>query len=190
MIDLDTARAEIAGTVGAEAFAGLFERSGASALVREGTSEHVTASCLVIDPVAEAVLLNHHRKAGRWMQFGGHLEPGDVSLREAARREALEESGLGSLSWISPAPIDLDIHALAGDFGSCRRHFDVVYGAVAAVADLPAVSDESIDVAWFPVSALPEDLMPDLVERLPRLYRATAEEYARTADEDVRGDAG
>ncbi|EKU49454.1 MULTISPECIES: NUDIX hydrolase [Brevibacterium] len=181
MIDLDTARAEITGIVNAEAFAELFEHSGASALVREGTSEHVTASCLVIDPAAEAVLLNHHRKAGAWMQFGGHLEPGDVSLREAARREALEESGIGSLSWVSPAPIDLDIHELAGDFGTCRRHFDVIYGAVAETADLPRVSEESIDVAWFPVGRLPEDLMPDLVERLPQLYRATAEVFAQGA---------
>ena len=77
--------------------------------------------------------------------------------------------------------IDLDIHELAGDFGTCRRHFDVVYGAVAETADLPRVSEESIDVAWFPVGRLPEDLMPDLVERLPQLYRATAEVFAQGA---------
>ncbi|GAA1619225.1 MULTISPECIES: NUDIX hydrolase [Brevibacterium] len=182
MIALSTARDEVAHTAHtsgfAEAFAGLFESRGASALVRAGTSEHVTASCLVVDPDTEAVLLNHHRRAGAWMQFGGHLESGDVSLRDAARREATEESGLERFRWVSPAPLELHVHDLAGDFGTCRRHFDVVYGAVASAEQNPAVSAESLDVAWFPIAGLPAALMPDLVTRLPQLYRATVAAHA------------
>lgn len=184
MIALDTARAEVAesrSTGGfAAAFAQLFAAAGPAALIREGTAEHVTASCLVVDPAAEAVLLNHHRRAGRWMQFGGHLESADSSLRAAATREAAEESGLSSFAWVSPAPIDLHVHDLAGDFGTCRRHFDVVFAAVAPVSQLPAVSAESLDVAWFPLAQLPEALMPDLVTRLPRLYRSAVEQFDRT----------
>lgn len=186
MIDLDTARTEVASTARAgefgAAFAELFARRGDSALVRAGTAEHVTASCLVVDPAAEAVLLNHHRRAGRWMQFGGHLESADTSLRSAARREAEEESGLSSLSWLSPAPIDLHVHDLAGDFGTCRRHYDVVYAATASADQLPTISAESVDVAWFPLDRLPDGLMPDLVTRLPRLWAA-----ALAARETVAG---
>lgn len=185
MITLDTARAEVAGAVRtggfAEAFAQLFAAAGPAALVREGTAEHVTASCLVVDPAAEAVLLTHHRRARRWMQFGGHLESADSSLHAAASREAAEESGLDSFTWVSPAPIDLHVHDLAGDFGTCRRHYDVVFAAVAPVSQLPAVSEESLDVAWFPLSQLPEALMPDLVVRLPQLYRTAVEQFDPTA---------
>lgn len=43
-----------------------------------------------------AQVLTHHRKARAWFQFGGHLEAGDASVWEAARREAREES-IGAL---------------------------------------------------------------------------------------------
>lgn len=173
MIDLDTARREIrlapAGPFTAD-FCDLFDRQGANGLRRDGGAHHVTASCLVIDPVTESVLLNHHRKAGLWGQFGGHLEPEDDSLRAAARREAEEESGLGHLARVSPAPIDLHVHDLSTAFGACTRHFDVVYAAQASVAYSPRVSAESIEVAWFPLDRLPDALMPDLPSRLPGLY--------------------
>ncbi|MGO2860065.1 MAG: NUDIX hydrolase [Brevibacterium sp.] len=176
MIDLDTARSELdavsADNVFAGDFARLFDEAGAAALRREGGESHVTASCLVFDSESESVLLNHHGKAKLWGQFGGHLEPEDDSLESAAVREALEESGLGSLQWVSPTPVDLHVHDLSAAFGRCQRHYDVVYAARARVTDSPVVSDESIDVRWFPLSDLPVDLLPDLPARLPGLYRA------------------
>ena len=57
---------------------------------------HITASAFVIDPVAQQLLLHHHKRLGRWLQMGGHLEPGE-SPRTAALREASEESGLRDL---------------------------------------------------------------------------------------------
>lgn len=192
-LSLATARAEVAAvtdsaagsgaepgpravTDSASAFAAdfeeLFAAVGSAALFREGGPEHLTASCLVVDLDAEAVLLNHHRKAGLWGQFGGHVEARDDSLRSAACREALEESGLVSLSWFSPTAVDLHVHDLSQAFGRCSRHFDVVYAAGASVAETPVVSAESVDVKWFPLTSLPAALMPDLVVRLPELYAA------------------
>lgn len=176
MILLDTARAEVglapAPSDYASDFEGLFSSVGDGALRREAGAEHVTASCLIFDPNTESVLLNHHRKAGLWGQFGGHLEPEDDSLRSAAHREAMEESGLSELAWFSPTPIDLHVHDLSASFGTCRRHFDVVFAAVADVAQAPVVSEESLAVKWFSLTALPSSLMPDLIVRLPELYRA------------------
>lgn len=182
---LDIARAEVAAAGDASAsapgfaekFDGLFARMGQAALQRDGGPEHVTASCLVIDPRAESVLLNHHRKSGMWGQFGGHLEPHDESLREAARRETLEESGLDTIEWLSSAPIDLHVHSLSASFGKCSTHFDVVYGAAASIAETIAVSDESLSVKWFRLSELPSPLMPDLIVRLPQLYAAALREF-------------
>lgn len=156
----------------AQAFTGFLDDAGDSALDRSAGPEHVTASCLVIDPTTGSVLLDLHRKAQRWVQFGGHLEASDASVREAARREAEEESGLAGLEWFSPDPVGIHIHDLEGDFGSCRTHYDVVYAATASVSDAPVVSDESLDVRWFSIGDLPDDLMPDLISRLPELYRA------------------
>jgi 8-oxo-dGTP pyrophosphatase MutT (NUDIX family) len=38
-------------------------------------------------------LLIKHRKLGKWLQPGGHIEPNETPV-EAAKREALEETGL------------------------------------------------------------------------------------------------
>ncbi|RLT58768.1 MAG: NUDIX domain-containing protein [Chloroflexi bacterium] len=40
-----------------------------------------------------AVLLHFHRKLGRWLPPGGHVEPNELP-DEAARRETLEETGI------------------------------------------------------------------------------------------------
>lgn len=73
---------------------------------------------------------------------------------------------------MTAAPIDLHVHDLSVAFGTCTRHFDVVFAALASTDDSPRVSDESFDVAWFPLNQLPDELMPDLPNRLPNLYRS------------------
>lgn len=138
-------------------------------LWRDGPPAHLTASCFVLDEPAEHVLLCLHGKGRFWVQFGGHLEPGDRTLSEAALREAREESGLERLTLLGDAPVDLDRHALSAAFGRCAEHLDVAFAATADRADATAVSAESDDVAWWPVDALPPDVVPDLPRRLHAL---------------------
>lgn len=141
---------------------------------RDGPPAHLTASCFVFDPWGARTLLTLHRRGGFWVQFGGHLEAGDATLADAARREAREESGVPGLRLLpadAPAPVDLDRHGLSSAFGRCREHLDVAYAAVVAADAVPVVSDESDDVAWWPVDALPRDVVPDLP---PRVARAAA----------------
>ena len=45
-------------------------------------------------------------------------------------------------------------------------HWDVGYALLADPAAATAVSDESDDVAWFPVDALPDGAVTDLPRRL------------------------
>jgi 8-oxo-dGTP pyrophosphatase MutT (NUDIX family) len=130
-------------------------RTHADGLLRSCVPAHLTASALVLDPTAEHVLLTLHRKGGFWSQFGGHLEPGDTTLADAALREGREESGIDDLRLIGDLPVDLDRHSLSAAFAPCGEHLDVRYAAVAPAGARPAVSDESHDVAWFPVDELP-----------------------------------
>ncbi len=136
-------------------------RAHPDAVAKEGPPVHLTASCLVLSCDGEHALLTHHRRAGQWFQFGGHLEPGDSCLWSAARREAREESGIADLDPL-PRPVHLDRHELVGDFGPCREHLDVRYAAVAPPGSEPRVSGESLDVRWWPVEELPEGTRAEL----------------------------
>jgi 8-oxo-dGTP pyrophosphatase MutT (NUDIX family) len=87
---------------------------------------HFTASAFIVSPERDALLLIFHAKLARWLQPGGHVEPGDRDLLAAARREAEEEVGLAELELLAPAPFDLDVHdipALRGE--PPHAHFDV-----------------------------------------------------------------
>lgn len=125
---------------------------------RSGPPAHFTASCLVVDAPGERVLLTLHKKVGRWLQFGGHLEEADTSIAAGALREAVEESGLppGALR-LRPELAQLDRHALGSGFTRCTEHLDLRWVAVAEPGAEPVVSAESHDVAWWPATALPAD---------------------------------
>lgn len=130
-----------------------------------------------------------HRKGRFWVQPGGHLEPGESDLEQAARREVAEEIGLAGLERVGPGPAMLHRHGLDAAFGACREHWDVQYllRAPAAASELPlTVSEESEEVRWVPWPqaedghddqgdperpghSLPEGTVPDLAATLAAL---------------------
>ncbi|OKK20686.1 NUDIX hydrolase [Streptomyces sp. CB00455] len=109
---------------------------------------HVTGSALVIDPERRRVLLTLHKKLGMWLQMGGHCEPGDATLAGAALREAREESGIvAGLSLLPGGPVRLDRHPIPAP---CNWHLDVQYAALAPAGSVAEISEESLDLRWFP----------------------------------------
>jgi 8-oxo-dGTP pyrophosphatase MutT (NUDIX family) len=58
---------------------------------------HFTASALVVHPESARVLLRWHQRQGRWLQVGGHADPGETDPLRIALREAREETGLTDL---------------------------------------------------------------------------------------------
>ena len=131
--------------------------------------DHLTAGALVLSHDGSQVLLNLHRKARRWFAFGGHLEPEDTTLAGAALREGTEESGLPDLV-IDPEPVHLSLHEV--DFCDARgtvRHLDVRFLARLGATTEPVISDESLELRWFPVDDVPTD-EPDMLN-LIRLAR-------------------
>lgn len=149
-----------------EAFLG-FLAARPDAMWRSCAPGHLTASALVMDPSRRAVLLTLHPRVGLWLQVGGHCEPGDNTMLDAAAREAREESGIGSLSF-DPTPLCLDVHPITCSLGVPTRHFDVQFLAVAPDGAEPVRSDESLDLRWFAWDALPPDISPEL----PRMIEA------------------
>lgn len=115
---------------------------------------HVTGSALVIDPAGERVLLTLHKKLDMWLQMGGHCEPGDATLADAALREAVEESGIAEgLTLLPGGPVRLDRHPIPAP---CNWHLDVQYVALAPAEAVEAISDESLDLRWFPYAQVAE----------------------------------
>ena len=117
---------------------------------------HITASLFIVDRTGR-LLLHHHRRLGRWLQMGGHLEPGESPLR-AALREGAEESGLHDLQPVSPEPFDLDIHPIpAGKGEPEHRHFDVRYIARTNEPERIVIdAAESVELRWLPLQEAAE----------------------------------
>lgn len=138
-----------------EAFLG-FLAARPDACQRSCEPGHITASAVVLSSSGAEVLLTLHPRVGAWLQLGGHCEPSDETLVGAALREATEESGITGLT-ISPVPVHLDVHPITCSLGVPTRHFDVRFAVRAPAGAVPVRSDESLDLRWWPVDALPED---------------------------------
>jgi 8-oxo-dGTP pyrophosphatase MutT (NUDIX family) len=124
---------------------------------------HLTASSLIC--ADGQVLLTLHRRIGRWLQTGGHLEAGDASIEEAALREAAEESGLDGLD-LDPDPLLLSEHEVPCGIVRPTFHLDVQFLIRTASAVDPVVGAESVAVQWFPHDQLPA--VDDSVDALVR----------------------
>lgn len=140
-------------------------RSHQDGVWRQCAGAHLTCGVLVVDHTATKVLMNLHGKAGIWVHFGGHCEPGDESLIGTATRELLEESGLDRVE-VDPVIAQLDIHRV--DF--CRPHgtvdhLDVRFVARAGPGAVHQASEESTEVRWFDIAQAPttEPTMVDLI---------------------------
>jgi 8-oxo-dGTP pyrophosphatase MutT (NUDIX family) len=134
---------------------------------RECAAGHITASTLVLDHTGSQVLLTLHPRLGRWVQLGGHCEDSDDDILAAALREATEESGVDGLR-IWPNLAAVHVHALTCSLGVPTRHLDLQFVAQAPIGAQIQLSDESVDLRWWPIDALPadsDDALAYLVQR-------------------------
>lgn len=141
-----------------------------SGCLREHEPGHITASSLVLTEDAEQVLLTLHPKVGKWIQLGGHCEPGDDTVVDAALREATEESGIEGLR-IDPVLLSAHTHPITCSLGKPTRHLDLRFLVWAPIGAVPVCSDESDDLRWWPVDALPDDAERESIDHLVALAR-------------------
>lgn len=136
---------------------------------RDDGPDHATASALVFDQTLTRTLLVFHTKGQFWVQPGGHLESGDASIADAALRELREETGVVVSGLVEPLAYDFDHHGLSSAFGRCSSHLDIGVAVVVSEDAALIVSDESEDVRWWPIDALPDQVPPGFDRRVRRM---------------------
>ncbi len=132
---------------------------------------HVTASAIVVGH--RGIVLHLHRRLHRWLQPGGHIEPGE-SPEEAAVRETLEETGLAVTHFGGqPVLAHVDVHRSARN----HVHLDLRYLTVAPDDDPAPAPGESQQVAWFAwaeAEQVADDALVGALGAARRLTRASA----------------
>lgn len=123
---------------------------------------HITASALVVDHTGRRALLTLHPRVGRWLQLGGHCEDEDTDIVAAALREATEESGIEGLR-VDPRLAAIHVHPVTCSLGVPTRHLDLQFVAVAPDGAEAVISDESLDLQWWPLDALPDGVDAGLI---------------------------
>jgi 8-oxo-dGTP pyrophosphatase MutT (NUDIX family) len=151
---------------------------------RDADPTHVTASAVVVG--TRGVLLHRHRRLHRWLQPGGHLDPGE-SVAAAARRETAEETGLvAAHPDAGPLLVHLDVHAAADD----HVHLDIRYLLVGPDAEPSPPPGESQEVAWFSwedAAARADDALAGALRAARRLSTSGPPHGARGTHEENDG---
>lgn len=113
---------------------------------------HLTGSAIIVSADGTRVLLLHHRKLDRWLQPGGHGDPGETTGEAVALREALEETGLSGLALhpTAPRPLDVDVHDIpARGTEPAHQHLDLRYLVMAPTgASFERAAEETNDMRW------------------------------------------
>ena len=138
---------------------------------------HFTASAFVLDPQREKLVFIHHSKLHRWLQPGGHIDPGDADVLAAARREVREETGLRDLQVLGEGLLDVDVHSIPAREARGDRpaeppheHFDLRFVFHSAKTRLRPASD-ALDARWVSFEEVKTLESDDSVRRAVRKLR-------------------
>jgi 8-oxo-dGTP pyrophosphatase MutT (NUDIX family) len=139
-------------------------------LDEDADAVHVTGSAFVVGP--RGIVLLKHRRLGIWVQPGGHVDPGETPW-DAARREAVEETGL-ALRFPAGGPVLAHVDVHPGGRG--HTHLDLRYVLEGGDADPSPPPEESQDVHWFgwdEAAERAEPAMGAIIRRLAEEHRVT-----------------
>jgi 8-oxo-dGTP pyrophosphatase MutT (NUDIX family) len=148
---------------------------GEDVTIRKNFTGHVTGSGLVLSPDRKKILLVYHKFFQRWIQPGGHIDPGDATPFDTAIREVREETGAEGLTSLSaeepPVPIDIDVHHISANQAKDEpehRHYDFRYAFIADSENIRNEDDGIAKVEWVPLEDSRIQLEPWMRTRLPR----------------------
>jgi 8-oxo-dGTP pyrophosphatase MutT (NUDIX family) len=134
---------------------------------------HLTASALVVHPQSKRVLLRWHAKQERWLQVGGHADPGERDPWAIALREAQEETELTDLRPLEPGLAQVtivDVNATPNE--PAHQHADLRYLLVTDDPDAVPAEVEGVPLRWMTLDdalAVADEGLERLLRRVPGL---------------------
>ncbi|NDK37587.1 NUDIX domain-containing protein [Pseudoxanthomonas gei] len=138
---------------------------------RERLHGHFTSGAWLVSADGQRILMTHHRKLERWLQLGGHAD-GERNMAVVALKEAQEESGLPGLTVDGGEIFDLDRHWIPERKDVPGHwHYDVRYVVRAGANEDFVVSEESLELAWRPISEVANDA-DESMSRMARKWLA------------------
>ncbi|MDT0453418.1 NUDIX hydrolase [Streptomyces hesseae] len=134
---------------------------GADLASRKEFRGHATAGAILTRPDG-SILHIHHLALDKWLLPGGHLEPQDDTLLDAALRELTEETGIPAEAVTAAAdrPVHIDVHPIPANGAKGEpdhQHIDFrfLFRTTADVHNLQ--TEEVTDAAWCDVEALTDE---------------------------------
>ena len=121
---------------------------------RENEVAHFTASSWLVNKEHTKVLMIYHNIYHSWSWTGGHAD-GDTDLLAVAMREAMEETGVKTITPVSEDIFSIEIltvdgHIKRGKYVPSHLHLNVTYLLEADEAEVLHIKqDENSGVAWF-----------------------------------------
>lgn len=135
-----------------------------------------TVSAYIVHPSEPRILLVKHRKIGKWLQPGGHIELDENPL-QALTHELEEETGLNPADYTLlqpdqptglthtiqlPVPFHINQHA----FDNNHQHIDLAYIAQSQTDKITNQPDGADDIRWCTLEDMKafvevEEMFPD-----------------------------
>lgn len=149
-----------------------FLRNNENAFSRENKAGHVTAGAFVCDETGN-ILLNHHKKADMWFQFGGHSD-GESDSFAVAKREVYEECGICEFEEAKPEIFDVSVQEIS--FNEAKNepmhlHYDINFLFITKDKNF-TISGESSEIKWVTLSQAKELVSEDDIpmQRMMKKY--------------------
>lgn len=143
---------------------------------RKNFHGHIIGDGIVLSPDRTKVLMVHHKFLDRWLQPGGHWDPGEPDMLAAARREVSEETGIRHMRYLPLIPNHqiVPLHIAVSHIPANPRrsepahiHYDFRYVFIANSESIIRSTTETNAVQWFLLTA-PEVAV--ITEDIMRLY--------------------
>jgi len=126
---------------------------------------HITCTAAVLHPDGNRVLLMHHHRHKRWLLPGGHVEEDDVTLGDAARREAVEETAVQVFGSSDGILAGMDVHGIpARKREPFHLHHDLIF-VFRANSEEFELTDEAPQVAWCGLDEFARYNLPSSITR-------------------------
>lgn len=152
---------------------------------RKNFTGHITASGAILNKEGSKILLLKHKFLGIWLLPGGHVDPEDTSIIDAAYREIKEETGIHQddlipLSFeVTPEPIELDSHSIPErpekqELQHYHHDFRYAFMYKGDEKDIQIDLDESDAIQWVELEKLEDNerfakMLPKLKELKKRI---------------------